>query len=101
MVNSGHDEHYDRGLDCDFEMLLETKLLQLVAEAVCPQLALFVGHQHLHNSTGRSCAERRLGPGLTSALCSYRLNTSLCLSISVSACMCVYVCVCPGFGDET
>lgn len=36
MVNSGHDACYNRGLDRDFEELMETKVLQLVAEAVCP-----------------------------------------------------------------
>lgn len=53
-VNSGHDACYNGGLD--FEKLMETKLLQLVAEAVCAQLALFMGHQHLHNNTGGRCA---------------------------------------------
>lgn len=27
---------YSRGMDRDFEELMETKVLQLVAEAVCP-----------------------------------------------------------------
>lgn len=55
-VNSGQDACYNGGLDQDFEKLMETKLLQLVAEAVCAQLALFVGHQHLHSNTGGRCA---------------------------------------------
>lgn len=95
MANSGHGVCYNRGLDQDFEKLAETKLLQLMAEAVCAQLALFVGHQHLHNSTGGCCAQRRLGPGLTPSLCSCRLST-----VSLSLCFCVCLYLSPGLVVE-